>query len=308
MSDRPVSVEERQLLDALRVFVKTDPPAKSKEEKVKPSDVLCVLGAVIGLSLLLALIPIAWKSSDFLKQIFENVLPWALNLSTIGAILKSPEAVLQVARKPWVRWSVAFGVPALAIFVIQVFRVDPRLVTPANVFVDGSEENNLRDGPFRLNLWFHEITLRTEWGDRRIAVNPVTLIRGDLSNPLRPLHGFKIAIQDNDVAICVQPKGFTFDEEFLAREGDRYQRAGSQAVERVTTDEGQVTLVLPAGDYNVTGHRQNCGLAGPIELRTDSSAEAVQRLDRVTCKTPVAPNPCDHAGLADTKRIPESSQ
>src|ERR1044071_7815508 len=247
MSQRRISEEEGQLLDALRAFVKSDPPAKSPEEGVTPSDVAYVLGGVVGLGLVLTLIPIGWKSSDSLKQLFEDVLPWVLNLTTIGAILKSPDAVLQIARQRWFQYAVAFGVPVLAVFALQVFPVDPKPITPAQVFVDGTEKENLREGRFKLNLWFHEIVLRTEWGNRRIAVSPWTLLHGDLSQQLRPLHQFKITIQDNDIRICVQPKGFAIDDDYLKEEdAQSFTRIGAQAAEKVTTDEGTVTLVLPA--------------------------------------------------------------
>src|SRR5262245_48463434 len=193
-----------KLLDALREFVGDQPaPKKKPVESVTVADVTWVLLALAGAGLAMTLVPDAWKGSDMTKKVINDVLPWILNLTTIGAILKSPVAVVQIARKRSFKAAVTAIVPILAAMVIPFFRVDPVLAKTA----DGAQvsvDSHSRSGAFYVNLGPHTVELKSGGLSRTLHMRVLPLLFGAYTRPdWRPLHEFTITVRPQDISVCI---------------------------------------------------------------------------------------------------------
>lgn len=293
----PASDADQQLLSALREFIRWQGLPKTETvTRVSIRDALWLLISFFCVFLALYQIDASWLNDEVPKLIMDKVLPWFLSLSTIAAVLKSPDSVLKITRHGKFRWIVVPLSLLLLAAVLPFFKIKPRVDPGVIVYADGVR----RDGQFRVSFKAHDIELKS--ADDRTPPRHLRVTRRDLLHGLffrpdwRLVYSIQLQAFDDAVDICFEPQHFEIDRAFGDEVIGTFRRTGPTALEYFLPLAGSFTVPLPAGQYRVAGFRADCGTTSPLFVEVGPDAPiGPYRLKQVNCsgKPEASSSPCE---------------
>lgn len=268
------SSPEQRLVEALRELIGQE-TGKAPAESALPSrkqnwlDAIWLTTAFICVMLCLYLVPDKWLASEGSKFFFDKVVPWFLEFTLVAAVLRSPDAMLAVARKSHFRWSIVAAVVLLTLFAAPVFRIEPKVLGEAVPYIQGESR---QDNKFHVALRPYDVELRptnSALSPRTIHVEPENLLGSILHRlvfapTLRVEYPVTFKVSDEEEgagkeSICIQPSDFEFDGDFLKDARTEFNELNQNGGSRSSLDSGSYMNHLPYGSYIVTGFVENCG-------------------------------------------------